>query len=271
MCLQRPVTSCPICGKLCTNNNIKRHIVSHTTHPEYQKKIIGVAKTYKLDHNDLFCKFCGKALISKNALIQHEIRCANNPNKLLTKHNSTGSGKKLVAWNKGLTKETDSRILKGCLTFITNHKQGKHKYRTGECNPSHKQAVRDKISLTCLRKSKNGTWHTSLAKELHYNYKGNDLHGTWELRYALYLDKNNRIWVRNKERFEYTYKNKVRYYTPDFYLVDTNEYIEIKGYCSGKDYAKWKQFPTTEKLIVLREKDLKLLGILNIDITNYVK
>lgn len=31
---------------------------------------------------DCFCKFCGKQLKNKNALIQHEIRCKENPNRI---------------------------------------------------------------------------------------------------------------------------------------------------------------------------------------------
>lgn len=31
---------------------------------------------------DCFCKFCGKQLKNKNALVQHEIRCKENPNRI---------------------------------------------------------------------------------------------------------------------------------------------------------------------------------------------
>ena len=60
-----------------------------------------------------------------------------------------------------------------------------------------------KISETIQKKVAEGTWHTSLAKNMHYNYNGIDLHGTWELKYAQYLDKNNIKWIRCKEQFDY--------------------------------------------------------------------
>ena len=44
---------------------------------------------------------------------------------------------------------------------------------------------------SCLEKSKQGLWHKSLAKDMHYNYKGIDLDGKWELKYAQWLDLNN--------------------------------------------------------------------------------
>ena len=102
-------TECPICGKLITNNNIEKHIKSHETHPKYQAAL---NNPYKLDHDDLFCKFCGKECKNKNSLVQHEIRCKLNPqriNVIFSNFNQRGrkfkSGR--TAWNKGLTKETD--------------------------------------------------------------------------------------------------------------------------------------------------------------------
>ena len=62
------------------------------------------------------------------------------------------------------------------------------------------------------------------------------------------------------ESFEYNFENKVRHYTPDFYLTDSDTYIEIKGFKTEKDDAKWKQF--SKKLIVLTKAELKELGII---------
>lgn len=95
---------------------------------------------------------------------------------------------------------------------------------------------------------------------MHYSYKGFDLHGTWELKYAMWLDKQGINWIRCKESFEYEFLNSTRLYTPDFYLIESNTYIEIKGFKTEKDNAKWKQFP--KKLIVLTKKELKEMGII---------
>ncbi len=129
----------------------------------------------------------------------------------------------------------------------------------GDANPSSRQDVREKISRTCLEKSRNGEWHTSVAKKMHYSYKGFDFDGTWELAYARYLDTLGVQWERCKHRFAYTFEGKLRYYTPDFYLPGTQEYVEIKGYETDKDRAKWSQFPA--KLIILKKEDLNELGL----------
>lgn len=67
---------------------------------------------------------------------------------------------------------------------------------------------------------------------------------------------NNIKWQRNKDSFAYTFQGKERRYTPDFYLIDDDVYIEIKGYKTEKDDAKWTQFPPHRKLVVLMKKNL---------------
>lgn len=58
--------------------------------------------------DDLFCKYCGKQCKNLNSLKQHEIRCKDNPDKIICKSNGNHVGH--PAWNKGLTAETDKRV-----------------------------------------------------------------------------------------------------------------------------------------------------------------
>lgn len=258
---------CEYCNKEITTNNYSKHIRSHLN-GNYE--LVQKHKSNHISHDGLNCIYCNKEYKNKNSLAQHEIRCKLNPNKIDTSKSFNNGNR--PAWNKGLTKETDDRIQKCSETYKINHKLGLHKDTSGINNSSSNPKVKEKISNTCLQKSKNGEWHVSLAKNMHYNYNGIDLHGKWEVYYAKYLDENNINWIRNKDRFEYKYQNKKHYYTPDFYLVDTDEYIEIKGYSynSGRDYAKWKQFPKDKKLIVLKYNDLEKLNVFNYDISEYI-
>ena len=68
---------CEKCGREISKSNFTKHLRSHETHPENFEK-----ETYHLDHDDLFCKFCGKECKNKNSLVQHEIRCKENHNKI---------------------------------------------------------------------------------------------------------------------------------------------------------------------------------------------
>lgn len=252
------VYNCKFCSREFTNlSGLHRHENTCKYNPDkVNSKYLPRKVVYNnIIRDDLFCSFCGKQCKNENSFRNHERMCPQNPDQSYReKFNTCGH----IAWNKGLTKETDERVAKCGQTYSRNHKLGLH---TEYKNASHRQEVKDKISSTCLKKSKEGTWHTSLAKNMHIDYNGVDLHGSWELKYAQYLDANKIKWIRNIDRFPYTYKDKLHYYTPDFYLVDTDEYIEIKGYRTGKDYAKWKQFPKDKTLIVLMCKDLKSLGI----------
>ena len=55
-----------------------------------------------------------------------------------------------------------------------------------------------------------------------------------ELEYATDLDNRNILWEYEKNNFSYIdLEGKRRTYTPDFYLSETNEYIEIKGFDNG--------------------------------------
>ena len=127
----------------------------------------------------------------------------------------------------------------------------------------HSEATKKKMSKLVNERVKKGTWHLSFSHCRIHKYKGEDLHGTWELRYAKYLDANNVKWRRPKEKFAYEFEGRTRYYIPDFYLSETSTYIEIKGYETPKDQAKWKHFPKDLNFTVLKGKDLVSMGILD--------
>ena len=148
---------------------------------------------------------------------------------------------------------------RGVFTSRPHAEITKHVNTLNQKGRRHSEARKRKISETVQSKVRNGTWHTSLAKRMHYTYKGVDLHGKWELKYAQWLDNREIKWIRCKQTFEYIIENKAHRYMPDFYLPETDEYIEIKGYKTNKDIAKWSQFP--HKLTVLMRSELRKIGI----------
>lgn len=72
---KREKIRCRNCGKFFDSSVIKRH---------ENCCINGYAsnKTPYLDHDDLFCRYCGKECKHRNSLTQHEIRCKENPNRI---------------------------------------------------------------------------------------------------------------------------------------------------------------------------------------------
>jgi hypothetical protein len=207
--------------------------------------------------SNLKCRFCHDKRKNANSLRNHERLCKSNPDKQSTPFQSIEfqqNRKPSNQWIKGKEIGEPYQISDHTREKLSNA----NKKRTKEWHKKNGE----KISKTINEKVKNGEWHTSLTKNMHYSYKGYDLHGKWELAYAKYLDKNNIKWTRPKDRFEYELDGKKRYYTPDFYLIEEDVFVEIKGYKTAKDEAKWSQFNYNTSLRILMKSDLKQLEII---------
>jgi hypothetical protein len=165
-----------------------------------------------------------------------------------------------IPWNRGLTKETSSSVKKQGETHSSRMK-------SGETIPSmlgkkFTPEQRKKLSNIIKKKVDNGTWHYSFSKVRTHKFVSKyvgevSLMGSWEWKFAKYLDDNNIEWKRPKDKFYYEYEklnSGFGYYIPDFYLVKENRYVEIKGYETDKDRAKWKWFP--HPLEIIKGKDL---------------
>ena len=185
------------------------------------------------------------------------MRCRQNPNQTLYGFGKDNSCIKKRSCNQ-YSKAIELGLPKPEKSIESRQKTSMlNRARTKEFN----KELGKKVSIGVNKKVANNEWHTSLAKKMHYNYNGIDLHGSWELKYAKYLDLNHIKWIRCKESFIYEFENKTRRYTPDFYLIESDEYIEIKGYKTDKDIAKWEQFPKDKTLTVLMKKELLDLQI----------
>lgn len=90
-----------------------------------------------------------------------------------------------------------------------------------------------------------------------HEYNGEKFHGKWEVEVAKWLDRNNIKWDRKSIKpFSYFWKNGWHLYYPDFYLIDYDKYIEVKGYETERDRCKWAVVPN---LIVLKKKEISLI------------
>jgi lipopolysaccharide export LptBFGC system permease protein LptF len=195
---------------------------------------------------------------NNNSLSAHQRFCKLNPERQFTPFQDIEKQKEIAKLRKenGVVNQwsNDSYVL-------SDETRKKLSEGTKKRNANESEETKAKRKATIAKRVESGEWHVSLTKNLHYNYNGVDLHGKWELEYAKWLDKNQIKWQRCKDSFPYEFEGKIRRYTPDFYLVDSDEYIEIKGYKTEKDAAKWSQFPSYRTLKVLFESDLKELGV----------
>jgi hypothetical protein len=109
------------------------------------------------------------------------------------------------------------------------------------------------------QKHGKGSWFTSKSGKIYW------MRSTWEVRYATYLDNNNIKWEYESHTFELGCFQHKSTYTPDFYIISQNKFVEIKGW--WRDDAKEKydcfvnSYPELTIELLLKE-DLKKLNII---------
>jgi hypothetical protein len=144
-------------------------------------------------------------------------------------------------------KHRREKINQKCLyckkTFLF-YKNVKRKFCSKEC--------RNKGSKY-INHSNSGGYRKNSGRGKQGWYKGYYCQSSWELAWVIYSLENNIIFDRNKNGFEYIFENKKYKYYPDFYLLNQNLYIEIKGYPNNKNNAKISQFPYNLKILYKNE------------------
>lgn len=252
---------CPKCKRLITIINFNKHLKSCGKQKLRHKDVKEILEKCIIKDNKYICPICNKEYskmgIGTHIWLKH---CESSKYYHEYSHDGYKNGTR-VAWNKGLTKETDIRICKSSNVYRKNHILGKHKKSIAKDKESWKR----NISIGINKFIQNnpdiyiGTYKRGFVKI--YIYNGIKLQGTYELKFAIWCDKNSIKWQRNRQGFEYFYLNKIHKYFPDFYLPDLDEYVEVKGYKVIKDYFKWRQFPNNKKLNIVDDRIMKKLGI----------
>ncbi len=130
-------------------------------------------------------------------------------------------------WNKGLTKE-DHKSIARC---------GEHaKIRlTGSKGFPHSEETKRRLSESRTRYLESHhdhgiAWYDVICPNNNCTIK---VQGTWERKFALWLNSHDIAWTRTSLRFQ-----NHRTYTPDFYLVRENFYVEVKGFWRDRDIHK---------------------------------
>lgn len=168
------------------------------------------------------CKYCDRVAKNKSSNSNHEIRCPANPDRKIQK--LTEEGRKRVS----------ESALKQNATQWTSEKRKQHSI-------SMKKAVENNPDSY----TKNNV--CGRVKIIEYN--GTNLKGQWEVTTAKWLDSLNIAWLSEVNPQPYYWNDGWHLYYPDFYLIDYNIYIEVKGYKTERDDAKWSHFKN-ELLIV---------------------
>lgn len=192
----------------------------------------------------LICFHCNKEVKNKNSKIQHEIRCKSNPNRIEVKptFGRLGKpGKNQYSYGKSMAAETKKKI----------SEKSKLQVWTEDRKKKHSEIMKQTVSNFPESYSSSNRGRT---KQIIFD--GIKFQGKWELVFYQYCINNDINIRRCNEWFEYDW-NGIRKYFPDFYLPDKNIYVEVKGYQTDRDLAKWSAFPHT--LVVVRKEDIEAI------------
>ena len=194
----------------------------------------------------LTCKFCNKECKNNNSHRNHERCCPSNLSRVYKNGmlGKVGSNQFTYAASHNLPKPIAGAKGKPG-TFLG-------KKHTDEA----KRKISQKLSIN--NKGVRAKW---------YNVAGQKCQGTWERNVALKLEELGIEWKKlktNKDVLEYVMDNKVRCYTPDFYLPAYNIFLEVKGHWWGRDREKMdivlETYPGKKIVILEKEQYEKFLG-----------
>jgi len=228
--------SCINCKDTISTNNIIKH---YNRCLIKGKKFVGrkFSKTKMLN-----CQYCGSTRINDNSLRQHEIRCKENPDGIIVKPSMGMLGKKGLGNNQftkakklGLPPPTFSKesIAKGIATKLKNGTLKKTSEQKKNTSIAMKKAVEKyPESYTSANRGRTRQFIVDEIK----------LQGQWEVDFYMWAKKKNLNPQRPTQGFKYVWNGERTYY-PDFYIESLDLYVEVKGYETERDQAKWSQFP----------------------------
>lgn len=188
------------------------------------------------------CEFCKKEY-SKYGIKRHIFLKHTEEGRVFLEKNNKDKFKKYQqefgCWSKGLTKSDERVRLRSEKSRNTLLKSSKVTGR-GKTYLSEK-IRREKISVSRSKILEN--FGAGGFKNVRWYPIKNILNeeficrGTWEQKFALWLNDNGILWIR-KKYLEYSVNDIKKTYTPDFYIPDEDLYFEVKGYFSENDREK---------------------------------
>lgn len=208
----------------------------------------------------LSCEFCKKQFKNLNSSAQHLIRCKSNPNRVDLSYleNGVNFSSYFEKVSRGEVEHSNqyTKAIKLGLPKPIFSVEILEKLKENGRNKVWDDAEREKHSLAMKRAVANTpesytSSNRGRTKQIIYN--NIKFQGNWELKFYKWCETKNIECERNSTGFSYEWNGKRTYY-PDFYLPIYKIYVEVKGYKTDKDNAKWNQFP--HKLLIIEKQSI---------------
>lgn len=203
------------------------------------------------------CEFCNKECKNANSHKQHSIRCKLNPNRIFVVPSRGMLGKK---GKNQFTKAEELGLPKPIVSEETKKKLSDR--QMGELNhwsinSSEKRENHSLVMQAVVKENPESYSSSNVCGRVRViEYKGQRLHGNWELTVAKWFDDNDISWVRPTDPIPYQWKGKWHLYFPDFYLPNYDVFVEVKGYETERDKCKWASTPN---LLTIKGADIKMI------------
>ena len=223
--------NCVFCDNLLTKSNLKKHEYSCFYNPINYNEC-KECKSH-IHHNKLFCN------TSCSAIFNNKLRPPTS-DETKKKISLSSKGKKFPNRIQGSCKLFE-HTCKICKRFaLVNYKQNQRKTCSRKCQT---------IASTSIRTYQNGSRKTTWYFNKYQN-KDVLLESSWEVKTAELLDSLNIEWIRPQPIDWIDTNMKSHLYYPDFYLVQTDTYLDPKNpYCMEKDKEKLADVSKSIKLI----------------------
>jgi len=199
-----------------------------------------------------YCIDCGKRLKSEGAYRNKRCMKCNVKNRPKSYYDYL-RGSNNPGWKGGKPKCPECGGEKPNITAKRCSRCSHHARRGVKFTKNH----REKIGIALTGKNNHFWGHP--PKWSRVKYKNVSMRSSWEVAYAKYLDKNNIKWLYESKTFNLGNCT----YTPDFYLPETNTYVEIKGYWYREAKTRYLKFRRKfGNIELLNKQRLKKLGVL---------
>lgn len=216
-------------------------------------------------------KICSKSPnqcpINRKKNSQGGKRAYSSGTRNVEKQYNTKKGVCSSQWRLANPEKYAQSLKKAGVTYSQNQKAGLTK------NPwtGRKHSLQSKMKISAKAGERNNGLIKTKYFEIYCPYTKQyvKVQGTWQLKYAEYLNQNKINWIRSRKinlKYRLHEDDYLHTYYPDFYLPDVHQYIEIKGYWwksqdgrvdDSKKMNKVIQQNSDKKIIILQKQQLK--------------
>lgn len=201
-----------------------------------------------MKRNKIACSVCND-LISLSNVQRHRVKCLRSLIPKIKKPNLRNTGK---PGKNQFTKAKELGLPPPQVSTETRAKLAAHSKNIvwdEQRRKKHSEAMKQAV-----KQNPESYTSSNRGRTRQIEYDGIKFQGQWELDFYKWA-KDQRLDPKRPDRsFKYSW-NGDRWYHPDFYIAKLDVYVEVKGYQTDRDQAKWSQFP--ERLVVIKEQQIK--------------